>query len=319
MSHGLALIVVVNPFDLLAKIAVSQHGLVTRPQALAAGAGPSTLDRWIRAGGLRVVHPGVYRLACVPDSLEARLLASCLAAGDDAVVSHRAAAGLWGIELEERLEVSVVRSQAAPRGTLVHRVRQLGTVDVTERLGLPVTRPARTIIDLAGVLTRSALEGTLDDFLSRRLLSCQYLNRRLDDLGRRGRKGAGVLADLLAARPDGRFRAQTKFERRVLALLAGAGIDGAVPQYEVRLPSGRKIFFDVALPDDLLALEAESYRFHSSRTAWSKDHVRNREAVAAGWRILPVTWFDLDEAPEEVIATIKRARRAFKVCGHDIA
>jgi hypothetical protein len=266
------------------------------------------------------VHPGVYRLAGVPDSLEARLLAACLATGPRAVVSHRAAAAHWGIEIDvvRKLEISVVGSEAAPRGTLVHRVSRLETVDVTERLGLPVTRPARTIIDLAAVLTPEALEAVLDDSLSRRLVSCPYLGRRLDDLGRRGRKGAGTLAELLAARPSGRFKAQTKFERRVLALLAAAGIEGAVPQYEVRLPSGRRVFLDVAVPDDLLAIEAESYQCHSSRTAWSKDHVRNRELVAMGWRILPVTWFDLDEAPGtfvELVHSARRARHLPKVAG----
>ncbi|MDQ6928773.1 MAG: type IV toxin-antitoxin system AbiEi family antitoxin domain-containing protein, partial [Actinomycetota bacterium] len=317
MSHRFGLIGVVNAFDLLARIAVAQHGLVTRRQALAGGVGPSTIDRWIRSGRLVVVHPSVYRLACVPDSFEGRLLASCLAVGKQAVVSHRSAAALWGVESEQRLELSVVGSEAAPRGTLVHRVAQLDTVDVTERCGLPVTRPARTIVDLAGVLTPAALEAVLDDNLSRRLVTCDYLSRRLDELGRAGRKGTGVLAQLLAARPDGRFRAQTKFERRVLALLDAAGIEGAVPQYEVRLPSGRKVYLDVALPADLLALEAESYQYHSSRTAWSKDHVRNRELVALGWRILPVTWFDLDEAPQSVLTLIESARRARRARGSE--
>lgn len=76
-------------------------------------------------------------------------------------------------------------------------------------------------------------------------------------------------------------------------------------QFVVVLPSGRRVVLDYAYPDDLLALEADSYRHHSSRTDWCRDHVRNRWLMAIGWRILPVTWDDLAE-PGEMIGAVRR-------------
>ena len=129
--------------------------------------------------------------------------------------------------------------------------------------------------------------------------------RRLDTVGRQGRRGAGTLAGLLAERSDGRPCATSVFERRLLARLRAAGLRLPRPQFAVVLPDGRRAVLDDAYPDGLLALEADSYRHHSSRTDWGRDHVRNRWLIAIGWRILPVTWDDLAE-PGDMIDAVRR-------------
>lgn len=162
----------------------------------------------------------------------------------------------------------------------MHRTGTVQPADVEHRHDLPRTRPARTLVDLAGVVDRPQLELAVDDALSRRLVTCDYLERRLDASGRQGRKGAGlfaaVLADPLAATRSTRARSSAGCSPSSRA----ARLPLPATQYEVRLPSGRAAVLDYAYPQRLLALEADSYRHHSSRLDWARDHTRNRLLMA---------------------------------------
>ncbi|MDQ3895864.1 MAG: hypothetical protein M3326_01220 [Actinomycetota bacterium] len=293
----------------IARLAAAQHGVAARTQLLDAGVSRRALEHRLAVGRLLGVHAGVYRVPSAEPSWHQALMAASLAAGAGAVASHRGAALLHALPgVEPQAEVTVAAARAPhPRGIVVHRAAQLGRADTCSVAGIPCTRPARTVIDLASVLPVPALEVVLDDALSRGLLSCAQLRGRIDALGRRGRSGAGLLIDLLAARPRGRPRSQGAFERRVLELLAAAGFPLPATQHEVRLPDGRRVFLDFAYPDVLLGIEADSYRHHSSRAAWARDRTRNNLLTALGWRILPVTWDDLVHLPAEFLALVGRA------------
>ena len=292
----------------LAALAARQHTVFSRVQAAIAGVPPYVVDRRLRQGRLVRLHVGVYGMAGVPPTFLRDVMAACLAAGPDAAASHRAAGALWNLrDVGPRVDVSVAGCQPTVRRARVHRVTALAPEDVCRRAGIPVTTPARTLVDLAGAVPAGVLEVALDDALARRLVTCAHVRVCLDRLGRRGRKGAGRLAALLDARPDGRFRVQSEFERRLLTLLDDANVPGAVPQYEVVLPSGRRVRIDVAFPPGRLAVEADSYVHHGTRTAWSADHARNAELVAAGWRVLAITWDDLERRPHRVVRLIRDA------------
>jgi very-short-patch-repair endonuclease len=227
------------------------------------------------------------------------------------VASHRAAGFLHRLTgVEPRAEVTVAR-QRSPRseGLLVHRLVSLTAGDVEVRGGIPRTRPAATIMSLAAVVPESLLEAALDA-LVRGLVSCAQLQSRLDGAGHRGRQGAAALGKLLAVRSAGPRWTQSEFERRLLALLRRSGLPLPVPQYEVRLPDGRRALLDFAWPDLRLALEADSYRHHAGRLAWARDHTRNTAVVSLGWRIVPVTWDDLAVTPDELVALLRRAHAA---------
>ena len=74
-----------------------QRGLISRQQAMAAGASRQVIQRrldtgrWVRVGG------GVYRLAGVPVTWEQRALAACLVGDDRLGPGHQAAAVLLGV------------------------------------------------------------------------------------------------------------------------------------------------------------------------------------------------------------------------------
>src|SRR5205085_8909800 len=109
------------------------------------------------------------------------------------------------------------------RGVAVHRC-DLAKADRAVVDGIPVTAAARTIVDLASCVSRSATEAALEDALTRRLLTTSYLARRLEAIGRQGRKGAGVVASLLAERPEHWVKAESRFERRLLLVLRDFGL-----------------------------------------------------------------------------------------------
>jgi very-short-patch-repair endonuclease len=294
---------------IIASIAGAQHAAVTRRQLLEAGVSRHVIGHRVRSGLLVPIHAGVYRLAGSPVTWQQRIMAATLAAGG--VASHRAAAYLHGLEgIEPRLEVTVGRARAPkPRGLLVHRI-DLARADVEVRDGIPRTRPPATILGLAAVVAPAMLERALDDALVRGLVSCDQLQRRLDADSHHGRNGVAALAALLGVRAGAARWTQSEFERRLFALLRRSGLPLPVPQFEVVLPGGRRAFLDYGWPDIRLALEADSYRHHAGRLAWSRDHTRNRLVVSLGWRIVAVTWTDLVDASEEFIATLRRARAA---------
>lgn len=296
----------------ISRTAATQHSVVGRRQLLDAGVPGHVIEHRLSKGLLVPVHAGVYRVASGRTTWHQRIMAATLAAGPGAVASHRAAAFLHGLAgIDPRAEVTVTRGRAPrPPGVVVHRPLSLSSADVEERDGIPRTRVPATLVGLSAVVPVPLLEAALDDALVRGLVSCPHLLRRLDAVGQKGRRGAATIAGLLAARSTGPRWAQSEFERRLLALVVAAALPRPVLQFEVVLPNGRRAYLDFAWPDLLVGVEADSYRHHASRRDWAKDHTRNNLLTSLGWRVLPVTWEDMVERPDQVIALLRRARAA---------
>lgn len=145
----------------LANIAEDQWGLVTRRQADMAGIARSTFDRLVAGDSIlrRVAH-GVYHLtgAPLPDHVELRAawlqLAPDVPAWDrtmlQGVVSHRSAAALYGLghlPADTHEFTLPVRRQSRRKDVRIHQ-RTLQAPECIRLLGLPVTRPSRTVSDL---------------------------------------------------------------------------------------------------------------------------------------------------------------------------
>ncbi len=285
-----------------AEIAARQHGVVTRAQLVRAGLSVHAVDRRLRDGALVALHWGGYAMPGIPDSFARQVMAALLAAGGMAAASHRAAATLLGIgELPRRVEISVPRCQR-PRlaGVTVYRVSHLPAAHRVTRGGLVVTSLARTICDLASVLDAGDLELVLDEALARRRIRLGAVRSMLASLPGNS-QGAGVLRALIAARSDGRARVESPLEQRVQRFLDRAGLQGWDTQQWV---AGCRV--DVAFKAAKLALQVDSYRHHSSRSDWARDHRRHTALVTAGWRVLPVTLEDLDRE-DELAARIRAA------------
>lgn len=237
----------------MARLFASQHGLITRAQALDHGLRSHQIDHLRKQHRWESVHTGVYRLAGSPVTWRQGLFAVCLAAGDGAAVSHRAAARLWDLSVSgDHIEISIPSSRRI--GSAARRFIGPsclgGAIDDCSRAS---RRPAwRTIVDLAAVLPLHELETLVDEALTRRLISVTALVRRLDALGTKGRKGSRTLAQLLAARPSMSRAPESPFETRLERAIRDAGLTLPVRQYRVRLPNGRFVRLDFAYPEACL-------------------------------------------------------------------
>ena len=271
-----------------------QHGLITRVQARDLGLSDAGVHRRLRKGEWERVHRGVFRLAGAPATWQQTLLAACLAV-PGATASHRGAAALWGLpNVPLRTEITASGAhQVHLDDVTVHRSAAVAFRDRVWRDHIPVTSLPRTVLDLASVLRPEALEAVLDHLLARRRISIAQLESYLDGIGRRGRRGAGVLARLLKER-EGRTRhVDSGLQRRVEKLAARAAEDGLLPtpvfEHPVQLANGRWRYPDVAYPDYRVGIEAQSYQHHSSLQAFARDLDRTLELMAEDWMLIPVT------------------------------
>jgi hypothetical protein len=294
----------------IARLAATQHGVFSRAQAVAEGAARSFIQHRLAARRWELRHPGIYAVAGTPAAWRQQLMAACLAAGDGARASHRAAGAVWRLPggSEEIMELSVPKERRVRlRGVLVHRAAGLIPADVTVVDAIPVTTATRTLIDLAAMIPGDTLEEALDDALRRRLTSVPRLRWRLNGLGRRGRPGTGTLRALLEARTGGEAVPESVIETRLLRVLREAGLPAPVCQYEIR-DRGRVLArVDAAYPEIRLAIEVDGYRWHSGRARWERDLARRNALTARGWRIIHVTWSDLENRPDRIARTIADA------------
>jgi predicted transcriptional regulator of viral defense system len=142
-------------------VAAEQHGVVAYWQLLAAGLDRTAIAYRRRVGRLHLLHRGVYAVGHRPPSPLATAMAAVLACGPDAALSHGSAAALWRILQRWPAPTHVTApSQHRLRDIRVHRSRQIET---TIHYGIRVTTPARTLVDLADVLTPKQLIRALNE------------------------------------------------------------------------------------------------------------------------------------------------------------
>lgn len=289
------------------RVASSQYGLVTSDQANKA-LGPGRKQRWVSERRLVAVQPRVFRVAGAPPTWHQDVLAAALSA--EAIVSHRSAAELWGmIQPAGYAEVSVSPPRA-PRcwpPAIVHRIIDLHPQLATERQGLRITDPVRTIIDLGLVLPKWSVRDALSRALTTRLLTVEQVDWLRDALTRQGRNGTGLVRELLEERSLLGGDEESLLEKRFQDMARRHDVPAPIIQYEV-WHGGRFIArVDAAYPEHKLAIEIDGYRYHSSPEAFQRDRTRQNRLVALGWTVLRFTWDDVVRRPQMVAKTIREA------------
>jgi very-short-patch-repair endonuclease len=282
----------------LMAIAARRHGVVTLAELEAAGLGRGAVAHRVAEGRLRRLHRGVYLVGPLhgPRTKE---VAAVLACGESAVLSHGSAAALWGMVPVWRgvPHVTVVGGQPRPSGVRVHRVRRLHVPDVARREGVPVTAPGRTLLDLATVLPQSDLDRAVEEAQVQRLVSRATLTALL--ARSRGHRGVGALGAALLSEPA---LTRSEAEARMLAMIRSA--DLPAPRTNASL-HGHEV--DLLWPDQRLVLEIDGFAFHSTREAFERDRRRDAQLHAHGYRVMRVTWRQIVEEPEAVIARLAAA------------
>ncbi|MCP9489524.1 MAG: type IV toxin-antitoxin system AbiEi family antitoxin domain-containing protein [Solirubrobacteraceae bacterium MAG38_C4-C5] len=283
---------------MLAKIAGTAHGVVTRREALAQGVTPEEIRWRLRTGALLVEYPGVYRLGHQAPSMEATYLAAVRACGEGALLTGAAAARLLVLVRGAPPPPEVTApTQRRIEGIVTRRARYaIDLRDATTWRRIPVTTVARTLVDLAAVLGE------------------EELARACHEAGVRYRTTPRDIEAVLARRPRSPGAAKLRrivhgdvhvtlsaLERRFLALLREGGL--ALPTTN-RPAGGRRV--DCRWAQQRLTVELDSYRYHSSRHAWEQDRRREREAYARGDDFRRYTYGDVFESPQVVLRELRR-------------
>jgi very-short-patch-repair endonuclease len=203
-------------------------------------------------------------------------MAATLATGG--VLSHRSAGALWGLRpWNGRIEIAIPWKKSQRNGLLLHRA-VLAPDEITTLDGIPVTTPARTQLDLAGVLQKHQLQQAINEAERLRLDGPQP-NRHPT---KRGTANLRTLAPPTHTRRDLEARFTTFLnDRRFPA-----------PQTNI-LIEGMEV--DFAWPERRVVVELDSWEYHGTRAAFERDRRRDRRLTTAGWKALRITWRDLDE------------------------
>ncbi len=273
--------------------AARQHSVFTISQVLACGLTPEAVRHRLRTGRWETAARGVYRLAGTEVTWEQRLAALTLAAGPGAAASHRSAAALLGLPGFRRtapLEVTTTRQRRhRPPLDRVHQTTIL-PAHLTLIDGIFVTRATRTLLDLAGAIPPGRTERALDNALSLRLVTLDSVGAVLREAGGRGRPGSALLGRLLAERADGHVPPTSELEARFVSLVRSAGLPEPIRQLDSGDGDGRVGRVDFAYPRLGLLIELDGRRHHYSKLDFESLRARDNRLVAAGWRVIRLTW-----------------------------
>lgn len=293
----------------VAALAESQGGLVALRQFRELGFADSTVSDAVARGRLHPVFHGVYCVGHRYLTAHARLLAATMACGAGTVISHGTAAWLLGLGEHKPEAIDVIAAVEAGRKVAGIRRRFVPPPtdgEIWRRQGVPVTSPARTIVDCAGSEPRR-VTSLVEQAAVLRLLDVAAIDRVLDGPRRRGSKHLRrVLAPWRCYRPGLRIR--SRLEAKLLPLLAEAALP--IPETNVKVRVARRTYeVDFLWRRQKLVVETDGGRFHDNPQAGSRDSVRNRALMDAGFLVSRLGWEDLRDRPE---ATMNEIARLFR-------
>jgi len=291
---------------LIAWVADRQRGVVAHWQLKDWGVSNTAIDRRIRKGLLIPIFRGVYAVghrASVPLQREA---AAVLAYRHHVALSHRTSAAMMELlpyPASADVWVTVAQRRVDGRpGLCVMCVDGFDPRDIRRLDGLPITAPARTLVDLASVVDAEQLERAVATGLRGERWATE--REVWEQLARdRGRRGAGRLGALLERDAE---PAHTKSEAE--ALLLGIIREAGFPEPRANMDIG-PYEVDLAWPSHHVIAEYDSWQFHSDRTAFRPDRERTNWLQLRGYVVLRFTWYDVTRGRAALLTRLRQALR----------
>jgi len=289
----------------IAELAGHQHGVVELDQLRGLGLDERAVRRRVALGRMHRVHAGVYAVGHPLLSQRGRWMAAVLACGPGAVLSHRSAAALWGLRSSSRGSIDVTapgRRGRSPTGIDAHRHGHLRPQDRTVVEGIPCTTVARTLLDLAGLVSAHSLRNAIAQAEIRRVLDLSSLRELI---GRsRGRRGVARLRLALEDHDPRSEMANPGLERRFLALCRRANLP--TPQVNVPLElADRRVVADFLWRDQRLIVETDDRMSHQTVSAFERDRRRDQQLTLSGWKVIRCTWRQVTIEPVDLARTLR--------------
>lgn len=289
-----------------ARLMRRQNGAISRKQLQTAGFTNWQVRNAIALGRLDQLERNVFVAGGVPASWELELRVALLACGDGALVSHTSAARLWGFvdasddDWIETVHVSVAHGQPFPHRSIAHRTKK--PVPGTRRSGFPVTRPARTLLDMGAVTwdVRDAVHRAV----IQRLVSVSALQRELHETGRTGRPGTAAFRRAVAELTE--QRVDSMLEVDFLRLVRRSGLPCPATQQVIRDSQGAFVArVDFWFKGTKVIVEVDGWAHHATPDALQRDLGRQNRLVALGYTVIRFTWSDVRHHPSHVVGTLR--------------
>jgi predicted transcriptional regulator of viral defense system len=294
-----------DPAVEMAALATRQHGVVARWQLLELGLSRHVIAHLVKRGRLHPVHRGVYAVGHRRLTTAGRRMAAVLACGEGAVLSHRSAAALWGIRPtgSARIEISTLRHRRGHSGVVVHET-ELPADEVTVHDGIPVTTPARTLLDVAALLDVHRLARAAERAEALRLTSPTTLSQLLDRYPKRA--GTPNIKRLIEEQRIVPTTTANDLERCFLSFLDA----NELPRPLTNESLDPNTTPDFRWPEQRLIVELDGFETHGTRQAFERDRARDRRLLASGWRVARITQRQLDDDPEAIAAELRAVLRS---------
>jgi very-short-patch-repair endonuclease len=271
-----------------------QHGVIARRQLLEFGLGPRRIERRIASGRLHPVWRGVYAVGRPLLDRRGRWMAAVLACGPEAVLSHGSAAALWGFGTEPGglIDVSIpARRRSRLPGIRVHRRIETFLADAAVQEGIPLTSPARTLIDQATRLRPMQLERAVNEADKLDQVRADALHASLDDY--RDQPGVAPLRALLDPLA---FRLSDSGLEQLMRTLARA-TELPMPETKTWVNGYEVDFF---WPELGIVVEADGLRYHRTPSQQRRGLERDQGHLAAGMWPLRFSHWQIKHDPGHV-------------------
>jgi hypothetical protein len=290
----------------LAELATLQDGVVDDTQLLALGLSRQSIQRRVDASRLHRIHLGVYAVGHRALSLRGRWRAAVMACGPNALLSHGDAAHLRNFLRSNRTFIEV--TVPTDRGRRINGVRtyvstRLAPQDRSEWDGIPCVSMALTLLNLAAIEPRRRLERACDECEVQQRFDLRAIEELL---GRsRGCRGAGQLRSVIDEHVIGTTLTRSELEERMIELCRSASFPRPLVNEYVRGRSGTWYEVDFLWVDRRVIVETDGNTFHSTRQAIERDRRKEADLMQAGYRVLRITWSQVEHRPGEVVLTLQ--------------
>jgi Transcriptional regulator, AbiEi antitoxin/Protein of unknown function (DUF559) len=274
----------------IAAVAAKQNGNINRAQLLGLGLDDDAIRYRVKIGRLFRVFRGVYSVGRRPVTALEWASAAVLACGAGAALSHGSAMALWGYwrHWDKPYEVTVVGDRRT-KGIRVHRSTTLRRQDMTKQLGIRVTTPARTILDISPRQSDRAFKRTVSNALHSLWLTADQL---AEAVGRHRNLPAAKRVAQLLGLPGTPTRSGWEDEFPVFCERYG------LPAPVMGVPIGGYIV-DAMFVAERVIVELDSWSYHGDKIAFETDRERDAYMLARGLVTVRVTEERLDGRPRE--------------------
>ena len=229
------------------------------------------------------LHRGVYAVGHPEIPREGRYLAAVLFAGEGAVLSHCAAADLWELRAskEDKTDVTATTDRRGDATVRIHRDALRGSETMT-RHGIRVTKPLRTLLDLAACVEETELERAIRQAVYRKLTTTALLAEAVQQ--RPGQRGTKRLREALINLGEAPGLTRSELEEAFLRFLRKHRLP--MPELNVRI-QGLEV--DCVWHDQKLIVELDGRDAHLQMPAFESDRARDAALLAVGWPVVRIT------------------------------